>query len=328
LFMKERNHQMERYLLFDVRCLTCNSIAQSVEESTNGWVRARSLHDPEMQVLLARTKPHWKWVPTLLEVDEGNVQAYTGFALRSKFLFELGPRRTLRTIQGIREAASQRVETNISRRRFFSRSIAVLGGVLVGIGWRELVPGSSVHADSYRQTSSTSHLTPDVARNRLTLSPTFHEATYHLGEPDWGQAYTYQSFDQSEKGMVIFYPSQKNTTTFLAIDDPQAEKHTTALIGRLHHKKSNSSELEWYTYQNELVATQVFQDRQTTVIPSAQQPASPDFNYYCFITCLGSSVDVDCAINCLECVLGQYFYCILCALCAGPKGVQCAKMCK
>ncbi len=69
---------MKRYLLFDAGCPACTRVARAIERESNGWLTARSLHDPKMQALLRKARPEWRWEPTLLEVDSEHVRVFTG----------------------------------------------------------------------------------------------------------------------------------------------------------------------------------------------------------------------------------------------------------
>jgi hypothetical protein len=171
----------------------------------------------------------------------------------------------------------------------------------------------------------------------LANSQTFSEATQHLGSPNWEQAYAYQNSDGSFKGLVIFYPTSttgEQSATFLAIDNPIAASATVGLIGHLTRKSSTSAELVWKRPTGALIATQLLQDGKTTVLPAPRPtdlaPQAPDFNFGCFLACLGTTVSLQCALNCLNCGLnpgGNFFACVVCGVCAGSAGVACALQC-
>lgn len=225
------------------------------------------------------------------------------------------------------------------RRKLFARSSAIIGGILLGIGVGPFAPSFAQTQAKPSRKFTTSHLSPDIARHQLANSPTFQEASQHLGTPNWEQIFAYRNLDGSSKGLVIFYPSLtpgEHTSTFLAIDDPSTGTASVALIGQLTHKGSNHAELAWKTHKGVLLATQVFQDGKVTVIPVPQSLQSglqvrPNFNVNCFIACLGANVSADCALSCLGCAIfgpiADAADCLVCALCAGPTGVQCAQDC-
>lgn len=68
---------MERYLLFDSKCLQCSQIARTIERFCDGWCAVRSLHEPSMQKFLVKANSQWKWEPTLLEVQGANVRIFS-----------------------------------------------------------------------------------------------------------------------------------------------------------------------------------------------------------------------------------------------------------
>lgn len=119
---------MNRYLLFDSGCSLCTEIARRVEEASNGWLEARSLRDPEMQSLLDRAKPDWRWEPTLVEVNGDNVHVYQGLKMRLHFLRILGIRRTLLLMKAM-YGYDRRWKGVDYQRREFVRNIAVMLGV-------------------------------------------------------------------------------------------------------------------------------------------------------------------------------------------------------
>ncbi len=328
---------MQRYLLFDAGCLTCHSMANAVETASSGWLVVRSLSNQDVQQQLAQAKPQWKWEPTLLEVEQDRISAYTGMQLRLKLLRGLGPQRTWQTIQLMRRAIEPQEILNPQRRRFFTRSSAVLGGLLLGIGGGTLTPSQNAlaHTSSQAPQFHTSHLAVDIAQHQLAKSQTFHEATKYLGSPNWEQTYAYQSVDGHSKGLVLFFPSmhEAQSSTFLAIDDPLSSTTTIALIGQLTDKGNNHAELAWKTHKGIVIATQTFQDGKGTVITAPQMThpdlqVHPDFNFECFTGCLGASVSTQCALYCLNCALGAgLLICGVCGVCAGPAGVICASNC-
>lgn len=91
------------YLLFDARCSACTNLASEAGR-LNDRVWLRSLHDVDMQVLLSRARPAWRWEPTMLVIRPGkSIVAATGLALRARLLLLLGARNSLRLWQRARE---------------------------------------------------------------------------------------------------------------------------------------------------------------------------------------------------------------------------------
>lgn len=100
----------KRYLLFDSGCSECTEIAQAVEQETEGWLTARSLHDPEVQELLSKARPDWTWEPTLLEVIGDKAIVSTGLNMKTRMLIGLGLRKAARVSKIARRGSVQDLE--------------------------------------------------------------------------------------------------------------------------------------------------------------------------------------------------------------------------
>ena len=125
---------MHRYLLFDSGCSQCTEIARAVEQAAQGGLEARSLRDPTMQRLLAQARPHWRWQPTLLEVEGERVRAFTGLALGLRLATGLGLRRAGRLAKLVGRLSAPPASAKGTaggdwrRRRFLRYALGTLGG--------------------------------------------------------------------------------------------------------------------------------------------------------------------------------------------------------
>ena len=117
---------MKRYLLFDSGCNLCTRLAQDIEKESEGWLVARSLRDPEMHALLEEARPDWRWQPTLLEVQDDNINVVTGVALTTKIVQELGVRRAWRVAKLVHQANGAPNRIKQERRQFLQRGGALL----------------------------------------------------------------------------------------------------------------------------------------------------------------------------------------------------------
>lgn len=90
---------------FDAGCLTCSELARRIEDRVGGRLEVRSLNDPLMQ--------HWResalgetatWAPTLVELDGGEIRAWTGVRMGVRLGRALGPLATWRVMQALGEA--------------------------------------------------------------------------------------------------------------------------------------------------------------------------------------------------------------------------------
>ena len=123
---------MERYLLFNPGCTLCTQVTQAVEREADGWLSGRSLHDPQMQMLLKKARPNARWEPTLLEVNGEQVRAFTGVALELQLALGLGPQRCWQILRLIDQAALSRNNAESARRTFLKGAAGVLAGVAIG----------------------------------------------------------------------------------------------------------------------------------------------------------------------------------------------------
>jgi hypothetical protein len=72
-----------------------------VETLSGGRLGVRSLREPEVQALLDRARPGWRWEPMLAEVEGERVRVLAGLAMRMRLLQILGPVRALRVAQAV-----------------------------------------------------------------------------------------------------------------------------------------------------------------------------------------------------------------------------------
>lgn len=126
---------MRQYLLFDSGCATCSNLAQAIEREVDGELTARSLRDPEMQELLDRAEPEWQWEPTLLEVCDEVVRAYTGIRMGLRLVRTLGPRQAMRVMKLVgRHADRLTGPTDPSRRRWLRQSGSLFAALVMLLG--------------------------------------------------------------------------------------------------------------------------------------------------------------------------------------------------
>jgi len=84
------------YLLYNAGCASCTSLAEQVIAASNGSLKMASLRAPEFNRVLRAVRPLWRFEPTLLTVDGRTAQVATGFLMRFRLLWLLGPRRAIR----------------------------------------------------------------------------------------------------------------------------------------------------------------------------------------------------------------------------------------
>ncbi len=130
---------IERWLLYDAGCSLCAALAREVEALSEGRLRMRSLREPEVQALLDRARPGWRWEPMLLEEEGERVRVYTGLAMRMQLVRVLGPARALRVAQLVARFGGPVLGVDWGRRRLLQQGGALAGLALLG-RWFSLRP--------------------------------------------------------------------------------------------------------------------------------------------------------------------------------------------
>lgn len=133
---------MERYLVYDAKCTTCNRLAQRIEEAVAGRLEAIDIQSEKAKGLLHQAYPGgWEHNPYLVAVEHGHVRARTGFGAALRLGLLMGPRKALRVWSlahrsGIPLPPGSRAATayNQSRRQFLKVSGA-LAATAAGAGW-------------------------------------------------------------------------------------------------------------------------------------------------------------------------------------------------
>jgi len=121
----------ERWLLYDAGCSICAALAREVEAISGGRLRVRNLRDPEVQALLDRARPGWRWEPMLLEIEAARVRVFTGLGMRARLVQVLGPVRALRLAQAVARMGGPVLGVDWGRRRLLRQSLALAGLALL-----------------------------------------------------------------------------------------------------------------------------------------------------------------------------------------------------
>jgi predicted DCC family thiol-disulfide oxidoreductase YuxK len=134
---------MERYLVYDAQCTTCNRLAVRIQEAVSDRLRAMDIKGDEARTLLDRARPGgWVDNPYLVTVSRRQVRAWTGTGAAVRLGVLMGPRKAFRVWSlphrsgvplppGSRAAAAY----DVSRRQFLK-----VGMVLASVGGRWAFP--------------------------------------------------------------------------------------------------------------------------------------------------------------------------------------------
>jgi hypothetical protein len=98
--MKDKGRRL--VLGFDAGCMTCSELAKRVEEKVGDQLEIRDLRDPDVtrwiEDALGQDAP---WGPTLIELSENRVKAWTGLRMGLALSWRLGIRDTWRVMKAL-----------------------------------------------------------------------------------------------------------------------------------------------------------------------------------------------------------------------------------
>lgn len=122
---------------FDAGCFTCSDLGRRIEERVGDKLAVRNLNDPE---LLAWREQAFgrdaKWAPTLFEIGDGKVRAWTGWKMGATLTRKIGAAATWQVMQALGEvgvAPAEGIES-MSRGQFLkgiggaAMALSVLSG--------------------------------------------------------------------------------------------------------------------------------------------------------------------------------------------------------
>jgi predicted DCC family thiol-disulfide oxidoreductase YuxK len=132
---------MRHLLLFQGSCAACSKVARAVESLSVSGLEALSVESAEAIQLLARAGVETLERPSLLIVDDDQVEVKEGWAMRRRLAWLIGTRRGTAlvrlSIAEWRAAASRKLMPSIAGRRRF------LGGAAATIAGSIVVPGKA-----------------------------------------------------------------------------------------------------------------------------------------------------------------------------------------
>lgn len=205
----------DRLLLgFDAGCTTCSDLASRVGKVVGDKLEIRSLHDPQVdrwrKQVLGENAP---WAPTLVEVKDGKVGAWTGIRIGAHLGRVLGPVTAWRVMQALGEVGVARKTegyragelVEISRSRF----LKAMGGAAVAFS---ALSGFAffTSAATAREIPSVSEGTPEQRRwaQRTVRSSREFRASARESELgfDFGRARF--AFDESADTAAVVVPTE------------------------------------------------------------------------------------------------------------------------
>lgn len=323
---------MKRYLLFDAGCLSCTTLAQSIEQESQGWLQARSLREPQMQEYMKQANHQPLWEPTLVEVTDEGVRVSTGWTLRRKLLLALGLQRMWRVLSLV-----ENQHQNLSqpqRRQFFRLGGALLSGLALGLGWRGAAfAATSTQGPLFEQTS----LSASQARQLFGQHPLLLQAQAHFGTLDWSAVtrFTHQQTQQISYGLMLVSGSGVPSLLMLAETESEASASSQGLVVQASADSSKRVTFTLFLPSGTQEASFTFD--QGKLVSSPNGSVGPGAKAICVAACTAAAIaeqkgiTSNCLSLCQSCALSsgasQAVGCLGCALCAAPTIFRCFKNC-
>jgi predicted DCC family thiol-disulfide oxidoreductase YuxK len=315
---------MRHILLFQGSCAACSKVARMVDNLSVSGLETLSIESAEATQLLAMAGVETLERPSLLIVDDGQVEIKNGWAMRRRLARVIGARRGTALVQlSIAEwhaAASRKLMPSSAGRRGF------LGGAAAAIAGLILLPGKAFASAEDVPAEGSVAVPSAESVQRALLSQPMKTAVRTWGPTDD----KVHEVTRGAQRVLAFQHSRDNVVTFVDISQAaSATKPTAVSMGR----GADGASLRFYTVQGTPLADITKSGSSIKVAAPPKAPADePDdlFSYICFVGCLGSSVSVACANACFSCDPGQLASlpnCLYCAVCAGPSAIGCARQC-
>lgn len=142
---------MERFLIYDSGCHSCNQLAEVVQDAASGRIVSLSIRDPRARAMLDSAYPRgWSPAPYLVFVEGERIRAWTGLNSATRLMKIVGLRNSWRIWKTARQhgvylppGPSLSQAHTVSRRHF----LRIAGGftaALVSIG---LIPSTAAACD-------------------------------------------------------------------------------------------------------------------------------------------------------------------------------------
>lgn len=308
-FSEDRDPDGGRRLVlgFDGGCFTCADLAKSIEERLDGKLEVRNLRDPQVREWCRRALGNdAPWAPTLLEIEEGEIRAWTGWKLAANLSRSVGPVATWRVMQELGEvtavpeikASAFAKAAGMSRGQF----LRGMGGAAVAMS---VLSGGSVFSSvAAAQESSLSPGTDEMrqkARQIVRASPeyqaladlqsllgvgfTFPEIGFHkVNDRNHGVVAVNSRHNRRSIGAIFNVNMYTERMYFYShevfapmVDQPNATRITTFRNGRAipdYHKVTMGTTENWVVLEdNSLISKEQFTrrvegDQQTSAIQS------------------------------------------------------------
>lgn len=315
----------ESIVLFDADCAPCSRVAKQLKTMNVPGLEVRSLHDPEMAELLTAAGHSVPTKPALVDIDGGHVTVRQGLSMRLRLARRIGFRRA-GTLIGLAAAETRaRTERASEKRSVMSRRRLMGGAAAASVG--AVVFGTANPASAEPSKSIAPRMLSIEESEQLRATSSVADAMRVWGESGEETIQTIPGDDG--EAIAVLSHSEPEVMTFIDMDSPEfaVTLRIDAQRGALQYFTTAGAPLAEVRVENGEV--------QATVLDASAAPDGADVGTQglkevaaCMAICLGAGVSAGCAEDCLYCLTGSGVACLKCGICAGPKGVSCARTCR
>jgi hypothetical protein len=316
------------FVLFDTECPSCTDVARRLQERGISDLEVRAQTDPAMVDLFSESGRRPPNKPCLVRINGDKLEVWSGITMRLRLARMLGFSNAVEIVSLLAmEAKAKATRRSDTASRLSRRSL--LGGAAGGAG--ALVFGTAAPAMARPHRERAFALNND-AKQLVLASPAVRQAgrVWGASEPSEIVASTSAS---GETVAMIPHRGSINAFTFVSVDRPDDA------LGITIAPVPSGEGIRYYLASGTPLAEQVVVDGEVrasrldagTAPPGAEpEPLGVREFSACFVGCMGANVTPECAIACLNCLLGnsRIFSCPSCAVCAGPRGLECARNCR
>jgi len=164
---------------FDGSCHTCARMAEQARSIAGDTIEILSLRTTEVQAWsISALGPDAPWTPTLYEVSEGDVRAWTGSAMAARLTRLLGPRRAIKLARMIGAEAVEVDNVVNPGRRALTKALVGTGaaGLLLDMQKQNLIAAAA--GESFEAVQKETYLTAVNAAERAMLAAQFKSDAY------------------------------------------------------------------------------------------------------------------------------------------------------
>lgn len=315
---------MQYIVLYQQSCTACSKVARMVSDLEIAGLEARPLADPRVAQLLGSAGKQSPDRPSLLVVDNDDVELISGWAMRRRLARVVGWRRSSSIIALL--AAEWRARLAKSAGSPLPSRRSILGGATVaaisgGFAWR------LASRDSPAARLGSGGTTPEVtqvgsAEAEKLLATTSMQRSIKA----WGPAAEIYKVSGAQPSYIVSHP---RNGIFTVVDNSRgAIQAGNPVAISLGNSPGTTPALRYYTIDAAPLVDVSVSNGIAKADPVHGQPSDENVpaGFYGFVMCVASNVSAPCALGCQSCAHNPTALCVAaCITCAGPAGMKCAR---